>query len=110
MDTKFKLKYARISAQKCRLVADQVRGKSVAQSLYILEFSVKKAARIIKGLLYSAMSSAEHNYGADVDKLQVATICVDKAPHLKRFKARAKGRGARILKQLCHITVQLKEE
>lgn len=98
-------KNARISAQKARLVADLIRGKDVAQALNILTFSPKKGAELIKKVLESAIANAEHNNGADIDELKVLTIFVDKGPSLKRFQARAKGRGNRIEKQTCHINV-----
>ena len=98
-------KNARISAQKARLVADLIRGKDVAQALNILTFSPKKDAKLIKKVLESAIANAEHNNGADIDELKVVTIFVDKGPSLKRFQARAKGRGNRIEKQTCHINV-----
>lgn len=98
-------KNARVSAQKARLVADQVRGKNIAQALNILTFSPKKGAELIKKVLESAVANAEHNEGADIDELKVVTIYVDKGPSLKRFQARAKGRGNRIEKQTCHINV-----
>lgn len=100
-----KHKNARISAQKARLVADLIRGKGVAQALNILAFSPKKGAELIKKVLESAIANAEHNNGADIDELKVVTIFVDKGPSLKRFQARAKGRGNRIEKQTCHINV-----
>ena len=96
-----------LSAQKGRLVADQIRGLPVAQALNILTFSPKKSAGIIKKALESAIANAEHNDGADIDELKVRTIYVDKAASLKRFMARAKGRGNRIEKQTCHITVSV---
>lgn len=96
---------ARISAQKCRLVADLIRGKDVAQALNILTFSPKKGAVLVKKVLDSAIANAEHNEGADIDTLKVVTIFIDKGPSLKRFQARAKGRGNRIEKQTCHISV-----
>ncbi|TJZ73066.1 50S ribosomal protein L22 [Chitiniphilus eburneus] len=99
------LSNARLSAQKARLVADLVRGKPVEQALNILTFSPKKAAVLIKKVLESAIANAEHNEGADIDALKVRTIYVDKGPSLKRFTARAKGRGNRIEKQTCHITL-----
>ncbi|GAA5783732.1 50S ribosomal protein L22 [Chitiniphilus shinanonensis] len=99
------LSNARLSAQKARLVADLVRGKPVEQALNILTFSPKKAAALIKKVLESAIANAEHNEGADIDALKVRTIYVDKGPSLKRFTARAKGRGNRIEKQTCHITL-----
>lgn len=98
-------KNARISAQKARLVADLIRGKDVAQALNILTFSPKKGAELIKKVLESAIANAEHNNVADIDELKVVTIFVDKGPSLKRFQARAKGRGNRIEKQTCHINV-----
>lgn len=99
------LKNARLSAQKCRLVADLIRGKSVDEALNILAFSPKKGAELMKKVLNSAIANAEHNEGADIDTLVVATVFVDKGPSLKRFTARAKGRGNRIEKQTCHITL-----
>ena len=98
-------KNARISAQKARLVADLIRGKDVAQALNILAFCPKKGVYLIKKVLESAIANAEHNEGADIDELKVVTIFVDKGPSLKRFQARAKGRGNRIEKQTCHINV-----
>jgi large subunit ribosomal protein L22 len=95
----------RLSAQKGRLVADQIRGKKVDQALNILAFSPKKGAFIIKKVLESAIANAEHNNGADIDELKVATILVKKGPVLKRFTARAKGRGNRIVKPTCHVFV-----
>lgn len=97
------LKSVRLSAQKGRLVADLVRGKSVEEALNILTFCPKKGAGLVKKLLESAIANAEHNEGADIDTLKVETIFVDKGPSLKRFTARAKGRGNRIEKQTCHI-------
>jgi len=105
MQVAAKLKNARISAQKCRLVADQVRGVPVDRALKILAFSPKKAARMIRKVLESAIANAEHNEGADIDELRVARIFVDQGPSLKRFEARAKGRGNRIIKRSSHITV-----
>lgn len=99
------LKNARVSAQKARLVADLIRGKSVEQALNILTFSPKKSAELLKKVLESAIANAEHNEGADIDTLKVATVYVDKGPSLKRFSARAKGRGNRIEKQTFHITL-----
>ncbi len=98
---------ARISAQKVRLVADQIRGLSIDRALNLLTFSPKKAAGIVKKVLESAIANAEHNVGADIDELKVQTIFVDKATSLKRFTARAKGRGNKIEKQTSHITVIL---
>ena len=105
METKATLRGVRLSAQKGRLVADLIRGKHVEQALNTLTFTQKKAAVIIKKVLESAIANAEHNDGADIDELRVKSICVDKATSLKRMSARAKGRGNRIEKQTCHITV-----
>ena len=99
------LRGTRLSSQKARLVADMVRGKPVDQALNILTFSPQKAAFTIKKVLESAIANAEHNEGADIDELMVKTIYVDQGPTLKRFTARAKGRGNRISKPTCHITV-----
>jgi large subunit ribosomal protein L22 len=105
MNTTAVIKGARISAQKARLVADQIRGLPVGQALNILAFSPKKGAGIIKKALDSAIANAEHNDGADIDELKVRTIYVDKGASLKRMIARAKGRGTGIEKQTCHITI-----
>ncbi|MFT0849856.1 50S ribosomal protein L22 [Achromobacter sp. F4_2707] len=107
METTATIRGVRISAQKARLVADLIRGKSVEHALNILNFSPKKAASIIKKALESAIANAEHNDGADIDELRVKTIYVDKGQSLKRFSARAKGRGNRIEKQTCHIVVKV---
>lgn len=101
------LRNARVSAQKARLVADLIRGKSVDQALNVLTFSPKKSGFLLKKLLESAVANAEHNEGVDIDTLKVVTLYVDKGPSLKRFSARAKGRGNRIEKQTCHITLVL---
>lgn len=105
MEVAAKLKGARLSAQKARLIADQIRGKSVAEALNVLNFSTKKAAHLMKKILESAIANAEHNEGADVDELVVAKVIVDEGVTLKRIKPRAKGRADRILKRSCHITV-----
>jgi large subunit ribosomal protein L22 len=105
METKAILRGVRLSAQKGRLVADQIRGKSVEQALNILAFSPKKGAKIIKKVVESAIANAEHNDGADIDALKVTTIHVEEGQTLKRFTARAKGRGNRILKPTCHVFV-----
>jgi large subunit ribosomal protein L22 len=107
MEVAAKLKHARISPQKCRLVADQVRGKPVEQALQILTFSPKKAAAIIKKVLESAIANAEHNEGADIDELKVSTIFVDEGPTMRRWKARAKGRVNHIIKRTSHVTVKV---
>ena len=103
METNAILRGVRLSPQKGRLVADLVRGKPVDQALNILNFNAKKGAGIIKKVLESAIANAEHNDGADIDTLKVKTIHVEKGAVLKRFQARAKGRGNRILKPTCHI-------
>ena len=105
METKATLRGARLSAQKGRLVADLIRGKKVDQALNILAFSPKKGAVLIKQVLESAIANAEHNDGTDIDELKVKTIFVEKGSVLKRFIARAKGRGDRYSKQTCHIYV-----
>lgn len=103
METTAIVRGVRLSAQKGRLVADLVRGKPVDKALNILSFTQKKAAGIIRKALDSAIANAEHNNGADIDELRVTSIYVEKATTLRRFSARAKGRGARIGKQTCHI-------
>ncbi len=107
MEVAARLKGARISAQKARLVADQVRGKPVEEALSLLEFSNKKAAHIVKKVLDSAIANAENNEGADVDELKVSSIFVDEGMTMKRLRPRAKGRADRILKRSCHITVKV---
>lgn len=103
METRASLRGVRLSAQKGRLVADQIRGLAVDKALNVLAFSPKKGAGIIKKVLESAIANAEHNDGADIDELKVKTIYVEKGMVLKRFTARAKGRGNRITKPTCHI-------
>ena len=103
METRAILRGVRLSDQKGRLVADQIRGLPVDKALNILTFSPKKGAGIIKKVLESAIANAEHNDGADIDELKVKTITVEKGMVLKRFTARAKGRGNRIVKPTCHI-------
>ena len=110
MQSVAKLKFARISPQKARLVADQIRGLSVDRALETLTFSNKKAALMIKGVLESAIANAEHNEGADIDELAVTAICVDEGPIMKRMHARAKGRGNRISKRSSHISVTVAEQ
>ena len=105
MEAIAKHKFARVSPQKGRLVADQIRGQSVAQALDILGYSPKKAAALVKKVLESAIANAEHNEGADIDELKVASIMIDEGPTMKRIKPRAKGRADRILKRTSHITV-----
>ncbi len=103
METKAILKGVRISAQKGRLAADLIRGMPVERALNLLTFSPKKSSALMKKVLESAIANAEHNDGADIDELKVKTVHVEKGPSLRRFRARAKGRGARIEKQTCHI-------
>ena len=105
METKAILNGARLSAQKGRLVADMIRGQPVDKALNILAFTPKKGAAIIKKVLESAIANAEHNDGADIDGLKVKTIFVERGTFLKRFQARAKGRGNRVLKHSCNIYV-----
>lgn len=107
MEVAAKLKGARLSAQKARLVADQIRGKGVEDALELLQYSPKKGAEIIKKILNSAIANAEHNEGADVDELVISTIFVDEGMTMKRLRPRAKGRADRILKRSCHITVKV---
>ena len=109
METKAILRGVRLSAQKGRLVADLVRGKPVEQALNVLAFSPKKGAKIILKVLESAIANAEHNDGADIDTLKVKTIHVEEGMTLKRFTARAKGRGNRILKPTCHVYLTVGE-
>ena len=109
METKAVLRGVRLSAQKGRLVADQVRGRPVEQALNILAFSPKRGAKIIRKVVESAIANAEHNDGADIDALKVKLITVEEGTSLKRFAARAKGRGNRILKPTCHIYVTVGE-
>ncbi len=103
-------KYVRLSPQKCRLVVDQIRNLPVDKALEILEFSPKKGATPVKKVLDSAIANAEHNEGADIDELWVEQAMVDQAPSLKRFRPRAKGRGAPIIKRSCHITVVVSDQ
>jgi large subunit ribosomal protein L22 len=100
-----KHKLARSSAQKTRLVADQIRGLTVGKALDVLTYSPKKAAELVKKVLLSAIANAEHNEGADIDALKVKTVFVDEGPSMKRIKPRAKGRADRIVKRTSHITV-----
>ncbi|MBL4573691.1 MAG: 50S ribosomal protein L22 [Gammaproteobacteria bacterium] len=105
MEVQARLKGVRLSAQKARLVADQIRGKAVEEALLLLTYSPKKGAAIIKKVLNSAIANAEHNEGADVDELKISTIMVDEGMTMKRIMPRAKGRADRILKRSCHITI-----
>lgn len=110
MEVTAKLRGARLSAQKARLVADQVRGKPIAEALDLLTFSPKKSAQVVKKVLQSAIANAEENNGMDIDELRVSTICVDEGMTLKRIRPRAKGRADRIMKRTCHITVKVAEK
>ncbi len=110
METSAKLNKVRISAQKARLVADQIRSLPVAKALELLRFSPKKGAQLIEKLLKSAVANAEHNNGADVDALKVKRIFVDDGPSFKRFMPRAKGRVNHIIKRTSHITVIVSDE
>lgn len=109
METNASLRGVRLSPQKGRLVADLIRGKTVDQALNVLTFSPKKGAEVIKKVLESAVANAEHNDGANIDALKILKIYVEKGTILKRFTARAKGRGNRISKPTCHIYVTVGE-
>ena len=109
MTTSATLKFTRISPQKMRLVANQIRGLPVDRALNLLSFSNKKAATLLKKLLESAIANAEHNDGADIDDLKVTAVYVDQGPVLKRLQARARGRADRLLKRTSHITVTVTE-
>lgn len=110
MQVAAKLKFVRLSPQKCRLVCDQIRGLKIDRALDVLKFSRKRSASVIKKVLDSAIANAEHNNGADIDELKVAKVYADQGPTYKRMMAKAKGRGSRILKPTCHITVVLSDE
>jgi large subunit ribosomal protein L22 len=110
METTATLKHVRFAPQKGRLVADQIRGLNVSKALDILSFSPKRAASTIKKILESAISNAEHNFGADIDELKVSTIYVSDGPTMKRMRPRAKGRGNRILKRTCHIFLEVSDD
>ena len=110
MEVAARLKFVRLSPQKCRLVCDQIRGLPIERALDTLKFSNKRAADVLKKVLDSAIANAENNHGADIDDLKVAQIYADQGPTYKRMMAAAKGRGTRILKQTCHITVILSDE
>ncbi len=109
MEVRATLKYAKISAQKARLVADQIRGLSAETAIDQLRFSNKKAALLIKKVLDSAIANAEHNNAADIDELVISTIMIDEGPQARRFQARARGRANRIIKRSCHITVMVSD-
>ena len=107
MESIAKLRFARISPQKARLVADEVRGMPVERALETLQFSTKKAAHIVRKVLESAVANAEHNEGADIDELKVSTIMVDEGPTMKRMKPRARGSADRIFKRTSHVTIRV---
>ena len=107
MESIAKLRFERISPQKARLVADEVRGMPVERALETLQFSTKKAAHIVRKVLESAVANAEHNEGADIDELKVATIMVDEGPTMKRMKPRARGSADRIFKRTSHVTIRV---
>ena len=110
METSARHRHAKISPQKCRLVADQVRGMPVEKALTLLTFSNKKAAVLVRKVLESAIANAEHNEGADVDELKISEICVNEGPTMKRWRARAKGRANQILKRTSHIQITVAEQ
>lgn len=110
MEVSATLRHARLSPQKARLVADQLRGLPVERAIELLSFARPKAASTLKKVLESAIANAEHNEGADVDDLHVDTIHVDQGPTFRRFRARARGRAGRITKRTSHITVTVTDE
>ncbi len=110
MEARAVAKYVRVSPQKCRLVADQVRRLSVGKALELLQFSPRKAAAPIRKTLESAIANAEHNQGLDIDELRVDTITIDEGPVMKRWRPRAKGRATPIIKKTSHITVSVSDE
>ena len=110
MEVSAKLRSARVSPQKCRLVADQVRGLGVGSAIEILQFSNKKAAFLIRKLLESAIANAEHNHRADIDGLKISRICIDQGRVYRRYRARARGRASDIFKRTSHISVALSDE
>ena len=109
MQVAARLRYARISPKKCRLVADMVRGQPVGAALQTLQFTPKKGARIVKKVLESAIANAEHNEGADIDELKVSAVCVDEGPTQRRWRARARGRVNHIAKRTSHIRVTVSD-
>jgi|TARA_B000000460_G_C21311520_1_gene304570 large subunit ribosomal protein L22 len=104
------LRYARISPQKTRLIIDMIRGSNVLQAMKLVQFLPQKAAKIVRKILDSAVANAENNFGLDIDDLKVTRAFVNEAPTLKRFRARARGRGTRILKRNSHITIEISDE
>lgn len=110
MDVTSKLLYQRSSAQKTRLIADQVRGLPVDKALDILNFSLKRAAVLVRKVVETAIADAEHNFGLDVDELRISKICIDEGPTMKRWQPRAKGRACKIFKRSCHLTVVVSDK
>ena len=110
MESTAKLKFVRVSPQKARLVADQIRGLAVDDAIDVLNFSKKKAAAIVKKVLESAIANAEHNEGADIDELRVGQVMVDQGPTYGRFKARARGRASKIIKRTSHIFLTVSDQ
>ena len=110
MEVFARLRNIRISTQKCRLVADQIRGLPVDRALEVLSFSNKKAGPIVKKVLESAIANAEHNEGADIDELKVSKVFVDEAAMFRRYRARARGRSNRISKRTSHITLAVSDQ
>jgi len=104
-----KYKFAKVSPQKCRLVADQIRGLPVGEAINLLAFSQKKSSTMVKKTLESAIANAENNEGADIDELRILYVMVDEGPMIKRMHARAKGRGVRVVKRTCHITISVSD-
>ena len=104
------LRYARTSPQKTRLIIDMIRGSNVLQAMKLVQFLPQKAAKIVRKILDSAVANAENNFGLDIDDLKVTRAFVNEAPTLKRFRARAKGRGTRSLKRNSHITIEISDE
>ena len=109
MEASARLKFVRLSPQKARLVADQIRGLPVERAVELLTFSEKKAATIMKKVLESAIANAEHNEGADIDELHIRKVVVDQGPTYKRFKARARGRVNHITKRTSHIELTVSD-
>jgi large subunit ribosomal protein L22 len=109
MEVSAKLKFVRLSPQKARLVADQIRGMPVERAVELLNFSNKKAAAIVKKVLESAIANAEHNEGADIDELKISIVYIDQGPVVKRWRARARGRANQILKPTSHITLTVSD-
>ena len=110
MEVSSTLRYARLSPQKARLVANQVRGLPVERAVEVLNFSRRKAAVTLKKVLESAIANAEHNEGADIDELRVGIVEVNQGPTFRRYRARARGRAGRITKRTSHIRLTVTDE